>query len=213
MLRTRAVRDTMEDKRKEKSVTLIQERTEKINRQDLIDALVARDGTRCQYPGDSHELDFSILDGPQEVTIDHWYPQHAGRSEGWTYEQIWDLSNLKLMCKKHNAKKGDLIPNEDGTLPERNVRKFRYRRDKRADRAEVCASCENGHNLGPDEVCASCGRDAQAFPRWAKVRYQDCDHELMWCWSCSIGVTPRTNSVGTAMRQADSDEIGEFFAE
>lgn len=187
--------------------------TDKLTRQEMIDALVARDGTRCQYPGEVHELDFSANEGPTEVTIDHWYPQHAGKADGWSFDQIWALSNLKLMCKKHNAKKGDLIPNDDGTLPTRVVRKFRYRRDKRASRADLCMECNNGHDLLVGEYCASCGCDAQRFPRSAKVRFDECDHELAWCWVCSITPEMRPSSVGTAMRQADSDELGEFLAE
>jgi hypothetical protein len=184
----------------------------RLTRAQLIDALVKRDGRKCQYPGDSHPLDFNADSGPTEVTIDHWMPQYWCRDNNWTYEEIWDLSNLKLMCKKHNAKKGDLIPNDDGTLPEKAVRKFRYRRDKRASRAGLCDICNNGHNLAPDEVCGSCGGNAQAFPRWAKVRYPECDHEIFWCWSCSIGVTPRTDAIGAAMRHADSDNEQENYS-
>jgi hypothetical protein len=158
-------------------------------------------------------MDFSVKDGPLEVTIDHWLPQYWCKQEGWTPKEIWALSNLKLMHKKCNAKKGDRVPNEDGTLPEKVTRKFRYRRDKRAGRPELCDQCDNGHNLAVDEVCASCGSDAQRFPRWAKVHLKDCDHEIMWCIWCSIGDIPRTSSIGTAMRQADSDELGEWFTD
>lgn len=186
---------------------------EKLSRQDMIDALRARDGDKCAYPECGNRMDFSITEGPLEVTIDHWIPQHFGKSEGWTYEQIWDLSNLRLMHKKCNAKKGDRVPDENDVLPEKVVRKFRYRRDKRATRPELCTACDNGHNLMTGEVCASCGCDAQRFPRSAKVKVQECDHELFWCWACSIGVIERPSSVGTAMRQADSDELGEWFDE
>lgn len=185
----------------------------KQTRDEMVAALRARDGDLCQYPGHEHVLDFNIKDGPGEVTLDHWYPQWYGKSEGWTYEQIWDLSNLKLMCKKHNAKKGDLIPNEDGTLPEKPKSTFRFRRQKRAGRPEACTECNNGHNLGADEICANCGCTAQRFPRWAKVAVPDCDHELLWCWACSIGVIERPSSIGIAMRQGDSDELGEVFLE
>lgn len=188
-----------------------QERVEKIGRAELLAALRERDGDKCQHPDCGSMLDFSILDGPLEVTIDHWIPQWYGRENDWTYEEIWDLSNLKLMHKKCNAKKGDLLPNEDGTLPEKAVRKFRYRRDKRATRAGFCEVCQNGHNLAADEICASCGGNAQAYPRWAKVKVPDCDHELLWCWACSIGVIERTSTIGIAMRQSDSDELGEMF--
>lgn len=184
----------------------------KLAREQQIAALVKRDGTKCQYPGCDRELDFSAPeDDPRLVTIDHWIPQKYGKDNDWTYEQVNDLNNLKLMCKKCNAKKGDRLPNDDGTIPEKAVRKFRYRRDKRANRPELCVDCDNGHNLMVGEICASCGCDAQRFPRWAKVKTQDCDHEIMWCIWCSIGVIERESSVGIAMRQADSDELGEYF--
>jgi 5-methylcytosine-specific restriction endonuclease McrA len=140
-------------------------------------------------------------------------PQVYGKENGWTREQIWDLSNLKLMHRKCNAKKGDLIPNEDGTLPEKVTKTFRYRRDKRASRPELCMECDNGHNLLAGEFCASCGCDAQRYPRSAKVRYDECDHELLWCWVCSITPDMRPASIGSAMRQADSTEFGEHLVE
>ena len=193
-------------------MTITQERT-KTPRIELVAQLRVRDGDNCQHPKCGLPIDFDVKDGPLEATLDHWFPQYWCREQGWTDEEIWALSNLKLMHKKCNANKGDLIPNEDGTLPEKPKRTFRYRRQKRAGRPEVCTSCDNGHNLAPDEICADCGADAQRFPRWAKVKYNECDHELMWCWACSIGVVERPNSIGTAMRQADSDELGELFDE
>lgn len=186
---------------------------EKLARDEIIVALRARDGDTCQHPACGKALDFSIDDGPASVTIDHWYPQHYGKSNGWTYDEIWALSNLNLQHKKCNARKGDLIPNEDGTLPEKATRKFRYRREKRAERPELCESCDNGHNLAFDEICASCGTTAQNYPRWAKVKYSECDHELLWCIWCSIGVVERPSSISAAIRQADSDELGEMFDE
>src|SRR5687767_3100328 len=89
----------------------------KVPRAQLVADLRTRDGATCQYPGCHESLDFSVVEGPNEVTIDHWIPQYYGKANGWTIEEIWDLSNLKLMHKKCNAKKGDRIPNEDGTLP------------------------------------------------------------------------------------------------
>lgn len=182
----------------------------KIPRAEQIAALVERDGTKCQFPSCGGELDFMVKEGQAETTIDHWIPQWYGKSNGWTYEEIWDLSNLKLMHKKCNAKKGDRIPNEDGSIPDRATRTFRYRRDKRAERPELCTSCDNGHDLMVGEVCASCGCDAQRFPRSAKVRYDECDHEILWCWVCSITPDMRPSSIGIAMRQSDSDELGEW---
>lgn len=182
----------------------------KVPRTELVTQLRARDGKWCMHPDCSASLDFSITDGPLEVTIDHWYPQYAGKADGWTMAEIWDLSNLKLMHKKCNAKKGDLIPNEDGTLPKKAGSTFRFRRQKRAGRPELCLECNNGHDLLVGEYCASCGCNAQRFPRSAKVSYNECDHELLWCWVCSITPDMRPSSVGIAMRQADSDELGEF---
>lgn len=183
----------------------------KMTRIDILHALVERDGLVCKYPGCQVEINLSEPDGPWLATIDHYIPQSRARDMGWTEDEIWDLSNLKIMHRKCNARKSDLLPNEDGTLPEKRTRTFRYRRDKRAGRPELCLECDNGHNLLVDEVCASCGCNAQRFPRWAKVKYQDCDHELYWCIWCSIGVVERPNSIGTAMRQADSTELGELF--
>jgi 5-methylcytosine-specific restriction endonuclease McrA len=185
----------------------------KLTRPEMLDALRLRDGTKCQYPDCGNELDFSITDGPLEVTIDHWIPQHYGKLEGWSYEEIWDLSNLKLMHKKCNAKKGDRIPNDDGTLPDKVVRKFRYRRDKRAERPELCTACDNGHNLFAGEICASCGCDAQRFPRWAKVRFNECDHDITWCYACSITPEMRPPAWKSALRQAEAGEENGLYRE
>lgn len=190
-----------------------QERMEKIGRAELLAALRSRDGFKCQYPDCGGTLDFSVESGPLEVTIDHWMPQHYGKTNNWSYEEIWDLSNLKLMHKKCNAKKGDRVPNEDGTLPEKSVRKFRYRRDKRAGRAELCVSCDNGHNLFAGEICASCGCDAQRFPRSAKVRFDECDHEILWCWVCSITPDMRPPAAISAVRHAEAGEADGLYRE
>ena len=183
----------------------------KVPRAELVAQLRARDGERCMHPDCGGILNFEITDGPAEVTIDHWMPHHFGKSNGWTLAEIWALSNLKLMHKKCNAKKGDLIPNEDGTLPPKPKSTFRFRRQKRAGRPDLCDQCDNGHNLAPDEVCANCGCNAQRYPRWAKVPAPECDHELFWCWACSIGIIERPTSIATAMRQGDSTEIGEYL--
>lgn len=155
-------------------------------RAELVLALIQRDGDLCRYC----ERDFS----QRERTIDHVYPQARAFAEGWSYEKVWSLDNLALACKPCNAKKSDQILNEDGTIPHRRERTFRYRRDKRAARSEVCMSCDNGHNLFIDEICAACGCDAQRFPRSAKVKFSDCDHALSWCWACSIDVVPRVGA-------------------
>lgn len=183
----------------------------KVPRSEQVAALVERDGVMCQFPDCDLELNFELTgDNDMSTTIDHWMPQWYGKSEGWTYDQIWDLSNLKLMHKKCNARKGERIPNDDGTLPKRKTRTFRYKRDKRAGRPEECSDCQNGHALEHNEVCGSCGTFGKFFNRDAKVKYSDCDHEILWCWICSITPDMRPSSIGIAMRQADTDELGEM---
>jgi hypothetical protein len=183
----------------------------KIPRAELVAEMRKRDGDICMHPDCGRTIDFDVTDGPQEPTIDHWIPQYFGKENGWTQVEIWDISNLKMMHKKCNAKKGDLIPNEDGTLPPKPQSTFRFRRQKRANRSTYCDQCDNGHNLFMGEICASCGGNAQNFPRWAKERAPDCDHALSWCWACSIGLIERPSSIGIAMRQADSTELGEIL--
>lgn len=158
------------------------------SRSELVLALIERDGDECRY---CHR-DFR----QRERTIDHVYPQSRAFADGWTYEQVWDLSNLSLACKPCNAKKGDQLLDENGEIPKRATRTFRYRRDKRATRPDQpCVICDNGHNLFIDEICAQCGVSAQQFPRSAKVRAPDCDHAATWCWACSIGIVERKGAI------------------
>lgn len=181
----------------------------KLSRAEMVSRLRARDGDACMYPSCHESLNFDITEGPMAITVDHWIPQSYGKSNGWTWDQIWDLDNLKLMHKKCNAKKGDRLPNADGTLPDRKISNFKFRRQKRANRPDLCMECDNGHNLFAGEVCAACNCDAQHFPREAKKKYPDCDHELYWCWVCSITPEMRPSAVGIAMRQGESGEWGD----
>lgn len=171
-------------------------------RADLVLALIERDGDECRYC----QRDFS----QRERTIDHVYPQSRAYEDGWTYDEVWSLDNLALACKPCNAKKSNLLLDENGEIPQRKQRTFRYRRDKRAERAEICTSCNAGRNLGPEEVCASCGSGPlpERFPRWAKMPAPDCDHEAFWCWSCSIGITPRKGATEMLMMSNQAQEDG-----
>lgn len=175
--------------------TIESTRYRKVPRAELVAALIERDGTKCMFPGCKQELDFSIIDGPREVTLDHWIPQWFGKENGWTMDQIWSVDNLKLMEKKCNAKKGERLPNEDGSLPPRQESTFKFRRQKRAGRPEFCGECSNGHDLFIGEICANCGCNAQRFPRWAKVKANECSHDITWCWACSIGVVDRASAI------------------
>lgn len=173
--------------------------TTKMVREEILAVLVKRDGDFCMYPGCGLKLDFSAT-GKREVTIDHWIPQSWCYSNGWTTEQVWDTSNLKLMCKACNASKGDTLPNPDGTLPPREVTQRERRADK-SNRPEVCRVCDSGRSLGPSEVCGTCGSGPMpvAFPQFAKVKSTECDHQLFWCWACSIGLIPRVPAFVTAL--------------
>lgn len=164
----------------------------KISRQDLILGLLERDGDFCMYPGCSKELDFDAV-GPREVTIDHHYPQSWCIAQGWSTEEIWALDNLRLMCKACNAKKSDLVPNEDGTLPVKPQSATALRRN-RGPRPEVCQTCESGRALGPDDECHVCGSGPMpySFPRWAKLLPNECSHSgIWWCWCCASGIVER----------------------
>lgn len=180
-----------------------------VSRDELVAELLERDGNICGMPFCEHQLDFTIVDGPWSVTIDHWVPKWHMREQGKSEDEIWALSNLRLAHKTCNAKKGERIPNDDGTLPERPVKmRFRYKREKRAQRPEICTSCNAGRNLGPDEICASCnsGPMPERWPRWAKVPSSECDHELFWCWACGSGLVERAPAVDVAVLQSESGE-------
>lgn len=181
----------------------IAESHNRLTRGELVIALMERDGDRCVYC----LRDFS----ERERTIDHIYPQSKGYADGWTYEQVWDLSNLCLACKPCNAKKGDMLLDGDGNIPPRKVRTFRYRRDKRAQRAEICESCLAGRNLGPDEWCNACGCGPQGgrYPKWRQMSVKDCDHDEFYCVSCTIWFPDIRRSVLDAILTGqEGDEEG-----
>lgn len=159
------------------------------SRAELVIALIERDGDECRYCHRNFKN--------RERTIDHVYPQSRAYADGWTYEEVWDMDNLALACKPCNAKKSDQILDKNGEIPNRKTRTFRYRRDKRAQRPEICTACTAGRDLGPDEVCAACGSGPlpERFPRWAKMPSRDCDHEAFWCWACSIGIVERASAL------------------
>lgn len=171
---------------------------EKLDRTTILELLTERDGSACQYPGCGNELDFSITDDndPFFVTIDHWMPKSYLRKLGMTWAEIWDIDNLRLMEKKCNAKKGDRVPNSDGSIPERARNTFRYRRQKRAERPEICTACNAGRNLLEGQICASCNSGPMPLraPRWKKRNIRDCDHAILWCPGCAAGWIPRASA-------------------
>ena len=162
-----------------------------LNRTQIVETLLERDGDTCRYPGKEHPLDLTAPETSNEaVTIDHWIPQSWGLSHGWTPIEIWALENLKLMCKHHNALKGDRMPLEDGTLPphpkdNRNIWEIRADKSKRVD---VCQTCESGRLLLLGEICDVCGSGPQpvSFPKHAQRSPKECDHHFNHCWMCIV---------------------------
>lgn len=159
----------------------------KLSRDEIIDRVLARDGSNCYHPDCGKP--FRTIDGEidrEDVTIDHWIPLAKGGT--------WDLDNLRLMHKPCNARKSDILPLNETDLPVREkLNSHAERRAQRARRVEVCPVCESGRKLGPEEQCSSCGSGPKPdkFPRWAKVDPKECDHDDFWCWACSIGLYER----------------------
>ena len=182
--------------------------TVKMQRDEILTALFERDGDFCMYPGCDISLEIMEIDGVVvadgrgrlEVTIDHIIPQSYGFANGWTMDQVWDLDNLQLMHKACNAKKGDLLPNPDGSLPERPVTQRERRADK-GNRPEVCNTCMSGRILLRDEICGVCGSEAmpKVFPQCDRVKVNECDHKTQWCWQCSIGIIERVPAIVTVL--------------
>lgn len=138
------------------------------------------------HPECDRILDFNILEGSQAVTIDHWHPlAHGG---------TWADNNLKLMHRKCNQLKGDMVPHVDGTLPKRKQSTFRRRAEKRSGRAELCETCMSGRLLGFQEICDNCGSGPQpeAAPTLYQMRPKECPHAGPWhCWMCFLGMVAR----------------------
>ncbi len=154
-----------------------------LSREQRIRIITERDGPGCFLCGESFKSE-------KDITFDHWIP----RSRGGT----WDIENLRNTHKRCNAIKGDRMPNADGTIPELERKsQFRTRQQKRCERPELCQRCENGRALGPQESCNVCGSGPmpERFPRWAKAKANECDHDDFWCAWCSIGIIPRKSVV------------------
>lgn len=164
----------------------------KVDRKALMKKLVKKYGWVCQYPGEEHPLDPNGKD-KHEPTIDHSYPQSRARLDGWTEEEIWDISNLKPMCKKHNARKSDRVYNEDGTLPEREQNNYRIRRALRGERKDPCGLCYSGRLLLIGETCPDCGSGPQpTYPTAYQRSSNDCPHSGPYsCWACMAGHVER----------------------
>lgn len=149
--------------------------------------LMERDGYRCQFPGCNLPFDPEPND-KHSISLDHIYPQVRCRADGWPYEKMNHIDNLQLMGRSCNAKKGDLVYDENGNLP-----LIVHQRSIKLPRPEECSDCMNGRLLLEDEICEYCGSDPQPrrFPKYAQKSPKDCSHG--WtnpadhCWMCVVG--------------------------
>lgn len=154
-------------------------------REERIAILLERDGDFCMHPDCGKQ--FKLGD---DITIDHWNPLSNGGT--------WDMKNLKLMHRKCNQYKGDIIPHDDGTLPARRISTFKRRAEKRADRTGVCETCMSGRILLFGEECPDCGSGPQptSAPTVYQLRPKECPHEGPWhCWMCYLGMIPRKSAI------------------
>lgn len=153
-----------------------------ITREELILAIEARDGVDCF-------LCKKPFQNGDEVTIDHWYPQSVAYAEGWTYEQVNDLSNLRKAHRPCNTAKSDIVPNPDGTLPKRPSKE----RAIKVPRPMSCDTCMNGRILLLGEFCPDCnsGPQPRAFPKTLQKIPKECDHSFYHCFMCVIGFYDR----------------------
>lgn len=158
------------------------------DREATIEELIERDGLRCKYEGCTLPFD-EDPNGKHSVSLDHIYPQIRCKEDGWTYEEIWSTENLQLMGRSCNAKKGDLVYDENGRLP---FRSFKDRTVK-APRPDHCGLCENGRLLLAGENCPVChsGPQPRSWPKYAQKTPKECSHG--WtvpedhCWMCVVG--------------------------
>lgn len=163
-----------------------------LTRQEVIDLLTERDGFACQFPGCTEPMTDT---GNHMVTLDHIHPQALARAQGWTEEQINDLSNLQLMGKRCNARKGHLTYDEDGNLP---LKRREPRAVAKSHRPAVCDTCASGRLLFPGEECYDCGSGPQpaVAPKATQKSPKECTHAgYDHCWMCYLGFVERGSAL------------------
>lgn len=158
------------------------------DRPSRIEYLSNKYGYKCFHPDCG--LEFRNDD---EVTFDHWIPQALGGT--------WDIHNLRLMHKSCNAKKGDALPNPDGTLPKKPTKE----KVPKSQRPEICTHCASGRLLLPGEECDECGSGPQPaqYPRSLQVSPKECDHSQFHCWMCFLGFVERDSAFGHVLMGPD----------
>lgn len=141
----------------------------KAARDQVVARLVKRDGNRCMFPGCTKP--FTDINKP---TIDHWLP--------WSLYRDSSFKNLRLMHQFCNNKKGDIIPNNDGSLTLKRARTVKKARPR------LCEECLSGRILLEGEVCLVCGSGPQPsrFPTAYKKKPKNCSHSgndhCTWCF-------------------------------
>lgn len=162
-----------------------------LSRQETIQILAERDGYVCMFPDCTEPLDD---DGKHMVTLDHIYPQALAKANGWSLEQINDISNLQLMGKNCNARKGHLVPDENGVLPV----KAHAPKIAKSERPAICETCYSGRLLFIGEECYDCGSGPQpaAAPKATQKTPKECSHAgYDHCWMCYLGFVERGSAL------------------
>lgn len=150
-------------------------------KQELIELLKSRDGDSCFICRKPFE--------EEQPTIDHWVPKAVGGSD--------EIDNLRITHRKCNTEKADRIPNQDGTLPPKRpngLDRNRMRRlNKKKLKESICRVCDNGRKLAQSAKCRTCGSlpGPEHYPHYLKRASHKCDHNINWCWACSIGIVDR----------------------
>lgn len=148
-------------------------------RNKIIETLRDRDGYSCKFPG--CKKPFTKTNPP---TIDHWIP--------WSVASDSSIDNLKLMHKDCNNKKGNVVPNSDGTLT------FNKKRSIKMPRPKICQECYSGRILTIGETCEVCGSgpQPQKFPTAYKKKPANCSHAGQdHCWWCFLGFIKRRDFI------------------
>ena len=159
---------------------------------EAVELLLERDGLKCQLYFCKEPYDFTDPNNP--LTIDHVIPRAAGGGD--------ELENLVLSHRRCNNKKADRLYLEDGTLeplPFREPKSTVVKRDP-------CETCYEGRLLIDNESCPICGLGPMPakFPKYRQRTPKECDHFQNFCWSCTLGFTPRKN--GMAFEEMRDDE-------
>jgi len=154
-----------------------------VSRKEKVQLIVERDGPDCF-------LCKQPFTKKQGITLDHWIPKSAGGTD--------EVSNLRLAHKKCNTLKSDLIPKDDSTVPikEREPKPVKKEILRSGIMERFCENCENGRKISSENHCSKCGSGPgpKTNPRFLKRKSPDCDHNIFWCWACSIGIVDKKSA-------------------